>query len=321
MLKLRIFCFFLLLLLLAGCAGQHSPQTPPTPWVVLQGTQWYLVQIQSMDDQVYKPVAGEQYTLAFNADGSVALRVSCNRARGSWQRQGNSGLTFGKMAVTRAMCHPMTLHARFLRDLDEVRSFVMRKGHLYLATRADGAILEFAPLAQPAFDCNLATGAAQLLVCQSPGLAALDVKLHRLYEHALQTWPAAKVARLKATQRGWIKGRDDCWKARNLEDCVRDEYARRITALQIGTGEAKALPPVHYQCDNGAALTADFYNGTQIPSLMLHGTKDEWLLMRAISASGARYLGQNVMFWDKGGHAMFQPFDAPMVHCQVPADH
>jgi len=44
------------------------------------------------------------------------------------------------------MCPPESLHDRFLSDLGYVRSFVMDGGHLFLATLADGAILEFEPV-------------------------------------------------------------------------------------------------------------------------------------------------------------------------------
>jgi len=37
---------------------------------------------------------------------------------------------------------------------------------------------------------------------------------------------------LKAEQRGWIKGRDDCWKSDEMRGCVKREYRYRIDALR-----------------------------------------------------------------------------------------
>jgi para-nitrobenzyl esterase len=48
--------------------------------------------------------------------------------------------------MTRAMCPPGSLYDRFISDLGYVRSFVLKDGHLFLATRTDGAILEFEPM-------------------------------------------------------------------------------------------------------------------------------------------------------------------------------
>jgi hypothetical protein len=48
--------------------------------------------------------------------------------------------------MTRGTCPPGSLYDRFISDLDYVRSFVLEDGHLFLATMADGAILEFEPM-------------------------------------------------------------------------------------------------------------------------------------------------------------------------------
>jgi hypothetical protein len=44
------------------------------------------------------------------------------------------------------MCPPESLSERYLAQFEWVRSYVMRDGHLFLATMADGAIIEFEPL-------------------------------------------------------------------------------------------------------------------------------------------------------------------------------
>jgi len=37
---------------------------------------------------------------------------------------------------------------------------------------------------------------------------------------------------LKAEQRGWVKGRDDCWKRSDVRGCVAGEYRSRIAELK-----------------------------------------------------------------------------------------
>jgi para-nitrobenzyl esterase len=45
-----------------------------------------------------------------------------------------------------AICPPGSLHDRFIGDLGYVRSYVLKDGHLFLATMADGSILQFEPV-------------------------------------------------------------------------------------------------------------------------------------------------------------------------------
>jgi para-nitrobenzyl esterase len=111
----------------------------------LAGTSWRLVAIQSMDDRTYSPEDRSKYTVAFGADHSLTVRADCNRGRGTWQSAGPGQLGLGSLALTRAHCGEAWLHDRYVADLGHVRSYVLRDGHLFLSTMADGSILEFEP--------------------------------------------------------------------------------------------------------------------------------------------------------------------------------
>ena len=155
------------LALIAGCAtagsdldspapAQSASQTAPAPEPAADterfefaGTAWRLVEILSMDDSVFTPQDRSHYTLAFAADGSATLRADCNRGAGTWTSQGPNQLQFGPIASTRAMCPPGSLSERYLAQFEWVRSYVTRDGHLFLATMADGAIIEFEPVTEP----------------------------------------------------------------------------------------------------------------------------------------------------------------------------
>lgn len=112
----------------------------------LTGTAWRLVQIMSMDDQIFIPDERNKYTLAFEDNGRLIVRADCNRGQSTWSFKPPSQLEFGQLATTRALCPPGSLHDRFISDLNYVRSYVFKDGHLFLATLADGAILEFEPI-------------------------------------------------------------------------------------------------------------------------------------------------------------------------------
>lgn len=140
--KLRGLAVLLFAVLVTACASQ--PSGGGNVAADLVGSEWKLLEIQSMNDEVFTPLVTEVYVIEFLPAGRVSMQVDCNRAQGSWQQDG-SQLTFGEIAVTRAMCRPQSLENRFLRELGYVRSFVVEDGHLFLATMADGAILEFEP--------------------------------------------------------------------------------------------------------------------------------------------------------------------------------
>jgi para-nitrobenzyl esterase len=116
----------------------------------LAGTAWQWVRFQSSDDTVATPDDPELFTIAFFEDGAAAIRADCNRGQGTWSATSSHQLRFGPLALTRATCAPGSMHDRFVRDLDSIRSYVRRDGKLYLALLADGGIYEFAPAPFPA---------------------------------------------------------------------------------------------------------------------------------------------------------------------------
>lgn len=129
----------------AGQPGTTGMQQPNAQ-TVLAGTAWRLVEIASMDDSVYAPDDRSLYTLVFNADGSMRIRADCNLGNGSWTSESSGQLQFGLIATTKALCPPGSLHDRYMAQFPWVRSYVFRDGRLFLATMADGSIIEFEPL-------------------------------------------------------------------------------------------------------------------------------------------------------------------------------
>jgi heat shock protein HslJ len=116
----------------------------------LAGTSWQLVKIMSMDDTTYTPEDPSLYTLEFGNDGSMRLQADCNRGTGSWSSESPGQLQFGVIAATQAQCPPGSLHDQYLAQFQWVRSYVAEGGHLFLATMADGSIIEFEPIAAAA---------------------------------------------------------------------------------------------------------------------------------------------------------------------------
>jgi len=135
----------LLALTLAAAAAAPPEGTTEAYASPLAGTAWQLVAIRSMDDSTYQPADRSLYTLDLQRDGTVSLRADCNRGQGRWRSDEPNQIAFGPIAATRALCPTPSLSERYLAQFEWVRSYVVTDGHLYLATMADGAIIEFEP--------------------------------------------------------------------------------------------------------------------------------------------------------------------------------
>ena len=126
--------------LASACALPTSKESPS-----LGGTSWQLVKFQGGDGTVLTPDDKSKYTFAFAQDGVMSARIDCNRARGGWKSSGPGQLEFGPMAATRAQCPPGSLHDQIMRQLPNVRSYVVKGGHLFLSLMADGGVYELEP--------------------------------------------------------------------------------------------------------------------------------------------------------------------------------
>jgi heat shock protein HslJ len=132
----------------SGCvlADRPAPKSP------LAGTQWRLIEFQSMDDAqgTTRPNDPSLYTMRLNADGTVSMRLNCNRATGTWSAEPSSdpnsgGFTFGPLAVTRAQCPPPSMDEGIARQSPYIRSYLLKDGRLYLSLMADGGIYAWEP--------------------------------------------------------------------------------------------------------------------------------------------------------------------------------
>ena len=105
-----------------------------------------------MDDAIGKvrPNDSSLYTMQLKSDGTVTMRLNCNRASGTWSAtpsgDGSSGsFTFGPLAGTRALCPPPSLDESIRTQAKFIRSYLLKEGRLYLSLMADGDIYEWEP--------------------------------------------------------------------------------------------------------------------------------------------------------------------------------
>ena len=119
-------------------------------------------------------------------------------------------------------------------------------------------------------------------------------------------------------QRGWIKGRDDCWKNDDERRCVQQAYQLRITELQARYRLVSFAGPIRLRCNDqpGSELVVTYFH-TEPPTLIAERGDSDSLMYLEPSASGARYVGRNEMYWEKGQQAtLVWGYQAPPIQCQ-----
>lgn len=129
-------------LIATGCGTGHpQPRT-------LEGTNWQLVSIQSMDDAQGTTAVPDptKFTVEFAAGGQAFFQIDCNRGKGSYTAEpsadGVSGsLTFGPIATTLMLCPQPSMDRQVSTALGEVRGYLFSGDELHLSKMADGGIL------------------------------------------------------------------------------------------------------------------------------------------------------------------------------------
>ena len=182
----------------------------------------------------------------------------------------------------------------------------------------------------PGFDCSKASGSAEEEICGDPRLARLDRELARLYGLAVNGPNMSQDRRneLKAMQRGWIKGRNDCWKSDGgLKPCIAASYAVRIDDIRTGYFDSRqddaagiSTGPFAYVCDGLDAVISLVSVATD-PGILSLRWRDNWITPVAVpSGSGTIYEAQTVgghyEFWSKGEEASFTFPDGTVLDCK-----
>ncbi len=133
---------------------------------------------------------------------------------------------------------------------------------------------------QPSFDCSkVKKDSSEGLICGSDELMDLDNEMAAVYKQALPK--ASKDDMLKVHQRGWIKGRNDCWKAKDEKKCMIDQYTMRIKELK----EKYAFSGIQ---DRSGSTSNGFDKVLKLEGISFHvqATNDSSLNQLTITPSG-----------------------------------
>jgi uncharacterized protein len=172
----------------------------------------------------------------------------------------------------------------------------------------------------PSYDCTkVRAGSIEDMVCKDQELSALDRKLAGVYAAAAKKAANEHPPVLKAEQRGWIKGRNDCWKSNDERGCVTEAYRSRTAELQARYRLVPGVGPVVYVCEGQHAneVAATFFK-TDPPTLIAERGDSVSLMFLQPSGSGARYQGRNESLWEHQGEARITwGYGAPEMRCRL----
>jgi len=202
----------------------------------------------------------------------------------------------------------------------------MKKPVLVVSSFIAGAVaFPVTVLAQgPTFNCAKASGEVETLICADGSLAALDRKLDEVYQAASAKAKGKLATRLREDQRGWVKDRNDCWKAKaktwitatwtvdTVKGCVDAQYRLRTSELQA-VWQLLPATTVFHACQNNPAneVVANFFATDPATIRLERGdrTVTMWLVG---SASDGKYEGQNVSLVHRGNELKVSWLDTNM---------
>ncbi len=171
----------------------------------------------------------------------------------------------------------------------------------------------------PSYDCDkVETNSIEEMICRDNELSALDRKLSVIYSAAAKKATNEHPPVLKAEQRGWIKGRNDCWKSDDKRACVQDEYQRRIAELQARYRLVQGNGPVRFICDENPAneVLVTFFQTDPLTLIAERGDSVSLMYLQP-NGSGTKYQGRNETFWKHQGEVSITwGYGAPQMRCK-----
>jgi heat shock protein HslJ len=116
--RLTILAIFLTLFLLVAAACK--PAATPTPTFSLQDVIWKWISVTNQTTRETTPVPNpENYTIIFNANGTIEGKADCNNFGGTYSQQ-SGGITIRLGQSTMAYCGDSSLDQQYLNFLGSV---------------------------------------------------------------------------------------------------------------------------------------------------------------------------------------------------------
>ena len=78
---------------------------------------------------------------------------------------------------------------------------------------------------------------------------------------------------------------------------------KAVYAMSSGGAGGATIGPVTFACDDGSEVAVTFDNAPDPATVLLERGGQQAILPQAMSGSGARYVGDDITFWNKGRDA------------------
>lgn len=176
----------------------------------------------------------------------------------------------------------------------------------------------------PSFDCDRADGTVETLICERDDLARIDRRLSERFFAAVETArgldedaEGAEEA-LRAEQRGFIAGRNDCWKASDVGACVADAMLRREGELVADWLLEAPVAEAIYVCGSGARELVLAFFDTELPAARAEFGDGVGALSLTAAGSGMRYEGAfGRTIWLHGEEATLEWVEGEEERCDL----
>ncbi len=174
---------------------------------------------------------------------------------------------------------------------------------------------------EPSFDCrNNKLNAIETLICQDPNLSQLDNQLAEVYKQAVEFDQENHATHnLRSEQRGWIKGRDECWKDGDPNQCVKKQYIHRVANLQARYRLVEHSQPSFYSCDGVRAKEVVVTRfDTNPPSLIAEfGDRVAFMLQQPKQENVYHGRNESVRYLEDSSAEITWGYQSPLMLCRV----
>lgn len=159
-------------------------------------------------------------------------------------------------------------------------------------------------------------GTIDQLICSDQELLKQDQQLAEVYQQALLKAVNEKPPLLKAEQRGWVKGKAECWKEEDKKACASMLYTQRIAELQARYELMPASKELLLSCDNNPAneISLRYYPTT--PATLIADYGDQISLM--YQQADQSFVGRNEKLSEQNDVFTLQwGYGAPLQICRA----
>lgn len=159
-------------------------------------------------------------------------------------------------------------------------------------------------------------GTIDKLICSDPELLKQDQQLAKVYQQALTKAVNEKPPLLKAEQRGWIKGKAECWKEEDKKACASTLYTQRIAELQARYELLPTSKKLLLGCDSNPANEVSLRYYPTTPATLIADYGDQVSLM--YQQTDQSYVGRNEKLSEQNGVFTVQwGYEAPLMSCKT----